>query len=83
MSYIIKLIILFASLIFINACNENNPTENEAAAGYTYSIPETTNDGWITASLEEVGMSPVPLIEMINMLDRTENHQIHNILQSW
>jgi CubicO group peptidase (beta-lactamase class C family) len=47
---------------------------------YTYRIPERTNDGWVTASLDDVGMNEEPLGELIELIDRKEYRNVHGIL---
>jgi CubicO group peptidase (beta-lactamase class C family) len=53
--------------------------------GYRYRIPESEEDGWRTASLEEVGMSVQPLADMIDMIidtqaDTIATHEMHAVL---
>ena len=43
--------------------------------GYSYRVPEETDDGWETASLADLGMDEAPLIEMMSDLsNRNDNH---------
>jgi CubicO group peptidase (beta-lactamase class C family) len=45
-----------------------------------YQIPLATDDGWETASLEEVGMEPDSLLALLDLIADTEDHLIHSIL---
>ena len=47
---------------------------------YSYQVPEQTNDGWVTASLTDVGMDAAPLINLINELSRRNVNHVHSIL---
>lgn len=47
---------------------------------YSYQVPEKTNDGWVTASLTDVGMDATPLINLMNDLSRRNDHHVHSIL---
>ncbi|UCC58334.1 MAG: serine hydrolase, partial [Candidatus Bathyarchaeum sp.] len=48
--------------------------------GYSYRIPEQTNDGWITASLNDVGMDAAPLIKLMNALSHQNVNNVHSII---
>jgi len=48
--------------------------------GYSYRVPEQTNDGWVTASLTDVGMDAAPLINLMNELSRRNVNHVHSIL---
>jgi CubicO group peptidase (beta-lactamase class C family) len=71
--HLTKLIPLFITIIFLFSCNT---TSDE----YTYQIPEQTNDGWETASLESVGINPDYLVDMMNRLNNYTQHRVHSIL---
>jgi CubicO group peptidase (beta-lactamase class C family) len=45
-----------------------------------YPVPPQTNDGWETASLEDVGMEPDSLLALLDLISNTEDHLIHSIL---
>lgn len=47
---------------------------------YTYRIPKQTDDGWETASLDEVGMNKEMLGELIERIDSKEIKNVHGIL---
>jgi CubicO group peptidase (beta-lactamase class C family) len=47
---------------------------------YSYRVPEQTNDGWVTASLTDVGMDAAPLIDLMNELSRRNVNHVHSIL---
>ena len=47
---------------------------------YSYRIPEQVDDGWITASLTDVGMKNEPLVDLMKNLLNRNDHYIHSIL---
>ena len=47
---------------------------------YTYQIPEQTDDGWQTASLDAIGLSEKKFSELIKRINRNESQNIHSIL---
>jgi len=48
--------------------------------GNGYEKPQQTNDGWETASLEQVGMDPGPLLDLLDLFSNTDNHMTHSLL---
>lgn len=72
--------VLFFSIFLVSCSKDDNPVVNEQPQGYQYTVPEQTNDGWETASVVSVGINVTPLVDMVNFIDTTQNHQIHNIL---
>ena len=78
MSKIFKIIIfILLSLTYYTCGDENTVVQPEE---YSYSIPVQKEDGWATASLSEVGMDETKIVEMVNFIKHTHEHQIHNIL---
>lgn len=63
--------LLAAPLILLVACRY----EDE----WAYSVPPVTGDGWVTASLSDVGMDTEPLKKMMNQYLNTDHH-VHSIL---
>ena len=47
---------------------------------YSYQIPVQNNDGWLTASLEDVGMHPEPLTELMKQIHTKAYKNVHGIL---
>jgi hypothetical protein len=47
---------------------------------WVYRVPEQVDDGWETASLESVGLDPVPMAIGMNALRRQESHRVHGIV---
>jgi len=45
-----------------------------------YQKPPQTGDGWATASLEQVGMNPQPLLDLLELIDTTEQHLFHGLV---
>jgi CubicO group peptidase (beta-lactamase class C family) len=78
----IIIILSFLLIIFVKCSDDEaiNPVNPNNATDYEYTIPDQSDDGWETASVESVGMLLQPLINMVNMLDTADNHQIHNVL---
>ena len=48
--------------------------------GYSYRVPEQTNDGWVTASLTDVGMDAAPVINLMNDLSSRNVNHVHSIV---
>ncbi|MBU8891527.1 MAG: beta-lactamase family protein [Bacteroidales bacterium] len=63
------------ALLALFGCKEESISPN-----YVYSIPEQTSDGWETDIPENLAMDVTPLIEMMNYINSTNDHNIHNIL---
>lgn len=79
MASMCKISLLILSFLALSCSKENNPVDS-TQGDYKYTVPTQTDDGWKTASLTEVGLNVEPLEDMVNMLNNTEGHQIHNIL---
>lgn len=47
---------------------------------YEYAVPPQTSDGWLTASLADVGMDEAPLAALMSDLRSRSNHSIHSVL---
>jgi|GEM_PF-393738 len=45
-----------------------------------YQVPPTTNDGWSTASLSDIGMDDEPINELLRRLDQDDGHNIQSLL---
>ncbi|MGB5896102.1 MAG: serine hydrolase [Ignavibacteriaceae bacterium] len=73
--FLILLLFIYYSSI---SCDENRVTEPSGT--YQYAVPQPTNDGWETASLQSVGMNPNHLINLMNRLDEIGEHRIHSLL---
>jgi CubicO group peptidase (beta-lactamase class C family) len=78
-------VIVLLSLLFIlisgHSCKTGNPnSEENTYQYYSYQVPENTGDGWVTASIEDVGMRLEPLKGLMEILLNRDNHEIHSIL---
>ncbi len=74
---------IFVILILISgfSCGGGeNSGEDNAYQYYNYQVPENTGDGWLTASLETVGMSVEPLKNLMEIQLNRDEHEIHCIL---
>lgn len=71
----IGITVLLVTLVFANSCNSSTKS-----TGYKYIIPQQTDDGWETASLNSVGMDEGPLEEMMNILLNRYDHYIHGLV---
>ena len=65
---------LLASLFSTLACD--SPTGPSGQ----FQQPLQTNDGWETAALQDVGIRPAPLRELLDLIDGTDGHLIHSLL---
>jgi CubicO group peptidase (beta-lactamase class C family)/outer membrane lipoprotein-sorting protein len=54
--------------------------EDPAPHEYSYRIPEQTDDGWLTASLTDVGMETEPLVDLMDQLLNRSDHFTHSVL---
>jgi len=52
----------------------------DGTTGPVYQRPPQTDDGWQTASVEDVGMDRAPLVRLLQLIDATDNHLIHSLL---
>lgn len=50
------------------------------AVGYQYTVPENTGDGWVTGTLENVGLDRQPYLDLMNALNDHQGHLVHGIL---
>ena len=67
--------LLIVSLILC-ACGLLSPAKSE----YTYHIPEQTDDGWQTTSLQHVGMDPEKIVALMNDLAEYPDHWVHAVV---
>ena len=79
MNVIIKIVLCILLSLIYNACTDDSDVVGEAEE-YTYTVPVQREDGWETASLSEVGMNVIEMVEMMNFINHTQEHQIHDIL---
>ncbi len=61
-------------LLLAATCDSTAGPENR------YEKPQQTDDGWETATLQQVGMDPDPLVDLLDLISRTENHMMHSLL---
>jgi CubicO group peptidase (beta-lactamase class C family) len=73
---LVRLLASFVLVVIVSSCDD--PLEN--GEEYVYQAPQQTSDGWETASLGDVGMDTVPLIDMMNELRRQGDHYVHGIV---
>ena len=57
------------------SCKKDNITND-----YQYNIPELSNDGWEVGSTNEVGINTDVISNMMNFINNSSGHNIHNIL---
>ena len=68
---------LLVSVLLLALGGCGNPVSPD---GYTYTVPPQTGDGWVTASLADVGMDSAPLVSLMNELRGRDDHSIHSVL---
>ncbi len=68
--YILVVVLFIAN----ESCKKDKPDP------YVYSVPELADEGWGIASAEDAGLSTDVLSEMMNLVGRSDGHNIHNIL---
>lgn len=64
--------VILVALIAAFACDR--------ATGPDYHRPQEIDDGWRTASLEDVAMDRGPLLDLLELIDTTENHLMHGLV---
>ena len=72
------LLLVLCCAVFVVSCAPEHEPEPEHK--YVYRIPQQTNDGWGTASLEDVGMRAEPLGEMMERIHSKAYQNVHGIL---
>ena len=75
MNNIKPIFVLCLLALSIISCKKDNITND-----YQYSIPELSNDGWEVGSTNEVGINTGVISDMMNFINNTSGHNIHNIL---
>jgi CubicO group peptidase (beta-lactamase class C family) len=73
-----SILLLFASFSFLS-CNESDSV-TDPPEGYQYKVPQQTGDGWETSPLRSVGMSEIPIENLMNRLEKIGDHGIHSLL---
>ena len=71
--------IIILSIISIIGCREKTPVQSEEQ-NYLYTIPQKRNDGWDTASLDDVGLSKSRISEMMEFFTNLAYHNVHGII---
>jgi len=77
---LVQLIIVI--VVFLISCsneNVNEPKIVDPPPRDTYEPPDSLGDGWETASLSEVNLNAVPLLNMLNYIN-SQDHKVHSIL---
>jgi len=73
---ILSLILLVISL---PGCKEDS-TVDTPVDGYTYSVPEETNDGWQTASLSSVGINTSSVENLVVRIKNYLYTEVHSVI---
>lgn len=63
--------VLISLVVYTVACNK---------PAYSYRIPEQIEDGWVTASLGDVGINEEQITDSMDSLLKAENNPLHSIL---
>jgi CubicO group peptidase (beta-lactamase class C family) len=66
-------------LVVLSGYSENQAATNNIR-GYQYTVPEKTNDGWETASLNSVNLDAGLIKELIERLSDNSYKNIHSVL---
>jgi len=79
------LIILSLSAMALSACGgggngDQSTGPNAAPPVSSVSIPVQTDDGWVPASLAEVGLAEQPLVDALNGIRRGNFNEIHGFV---
>jgi hypothetical protein len=76
--YLTILIVLILTLFF--SCAKKQTGENDDGVVYVYQVPALTADGWLTASLQDVGVNPGPITNLMEELLNRNDHLYHGLL---
>lgn len=68
---------LVAFILILTLCSG---CDSSTGNGNSYPVPEETGDGLSTASLQEVGLDPEPLLALVDLISHTPDHLIHSLL---
>lgn len=78
------LIVLLCAAMLLTSCdgggNGQSTGHNAAPPVSSVSIPVQTDDGWVPASLVEVGPAEQPLVDALNRIRRGEFNEIHGFV---
>ena len=74
--YFSALLLVVCCAVWAVSCVPEHQPEHE----YVYRIPEQTNDGWGTASLDDVGMREDLLGDLMMRIHSKEYQNVHGIL---
>jgi hypothetical protein len=69
---------LFLIIICLFSCQ--NETMGPSDFDYTYDVPAIVSDDWDVSSLSDAGMTESDLVDMMNFVNSSSDHQIHNII---
>lgn len=76
---VIFLLLIF--LLFFHCRKESSTSfSNANSDGYTYQIPEQTNDGWNVASLHDVGINEQQIIEIVDKIQNDIYRDVHSVV---
>jgi hypothetical protein len=70
--------LLFIIIICFFSCQ--NETMGPDNYDYTYQVPASVNEDWDVSSLSGVGMNESDLVDMMNFVNNSNDHQIHSII---
>jgi len=74
------LLFILVCLYGIPSCHTSTGNEEARVNAYEYQVPPQTDDGWETASLNDVGMKQATIADMMNLLRARSDHYIHGIV---
>jgi len=73
----IAIFLLAISTFFVNCGKDSSSTFlDENSESYSYQIPEQTDDGWETASLNDVGINKDQILDIV---EKIHNHVYQNV----
>ncbi|MFC1660352.1 serine hydrolase domain-containing protein [Gemmatimonadota bacterium] len=73
------IVVVMLPLLSLCTCS-SGATDLPAGAVYVYTQPDETGDGWLTASLSEVGIEAGPLAEAVEIIRRGDYPRVHGVL---
>ena len=70
----LRISLLLVLFLLLHGCKD------DTEYAYSYRIPEASNDGWEVSSAGDLGLQTSSLVDMMDYLASSPDHQIHSIL---
>ena len=75
-----SLLLLLLILGYFSISCEEDTSTNPPVDGYIYTVPEKTDDGWQTASLQSVGMNTSRIESLVDRIRNNTYTEVHSVV---